>query len=272
MPPALFDVLDHCPQTKVWKTRPPEPDLAGLRDRALLLVGFFAALRRSELANLRVEEISAHDRGLVLTLPRSKTNQRGEEHELVVLPRAGRRAHCPVTAVQTWLDTAGITSGPVFRKISRGNRVLDRALHPESINDLVQAAVARVGLQGGPFSAHSLRAGFVTFAHLRGASDRAIAHQTRRTAPWPPSAPTSGWRRRGRTTPRPSWACRGQAQARNVASDATTRCTVMPSAGLIEIEPLDVVRELLAERLDKAGGDGLRSGGQPDRTDVDGRA
>ncbi|MEK6439195.1 site-specific integrase [Pseudonocardia sp. T1-2H] len=179
MPPALFDVLDHCPQTKVWKTRPPEPDLAGLRDRALLLVGFFAALRRSELANLRVEEISAHDRGLVLTLPRSKTNQRGEEHELVVLPRAGRRAHCPVTAVQTWLDAAGIADGPVFRKISRGNRVLDRALHPESINDLVQAAVARAGLPGGPFSAHSLRAGFVTYAHLRGASDRAIAHQTR---------------------------------------------------------------------------------------------
>ncbi|MEK6439170.1 site-specific integrase [Pseudonocardia sp. T1-2H] len=179
-------VLDHCPQTKVWKTRPPEPDLAGLRDRALLLVGFFAALRRSELAALRVEEISAHDRGLVLTLPRSKTNQRGEEHELVVLPRAGRRAHCPVTAVQTWLDAAGIADGPVFRKISRGNRVLDRALHPESINDLVQAAVARAGLPGGPFSAHSLRAGFVTYAHLRGASDRAIAHQTG-TARWPPS-------------------------------------------------------------------------------------
>ncbi|MDT7708723.1 MAG: hypothetical protein QOG20_4330, partial [Pseudonocardiales bacterium] len=106
-------------------------------------------------------------------------NQRGEEHQLVVLPRAGRRAHRPVTAVQSWLDAAGITSGPVFRKISRGNRVLDRALHPESINDLVQAAIGRAGLQGGPFSAHSLRAGFVTFAHLCGASDRAIAHQTR---------------------------------------------------------------------------------------------
>jgi hypothetical protein len=87
-------------------------------------------LRRSELANLLVEEISAHDRGLVLTLPRSKTNQRGEQHELVVLPRAGRRAHCPVTAVQTWMDTAGVAAGPVFRKISRGNRVPDRAHRP----------------------------------------------------------------------------------------------------------------------------------------------
>jgi integrase len=188
MPPALFDVLDACPQTKVWKTRPPEPDLAGLRDRALLLVGFFAALRRSELAALRVEEISAHDRGLVLSLPRSKTNQRGEEHELVVLPRAGRRAHCPVTAVQTWLDAAGIADGPVFRKISRGNRVLDRALHPESINDLVQAAIGRAGLQGGPFSAHSLRAGFVTL--------RAPARRVRSRDRPPDPAPLPGHPRR----------------------------------------------------------------------------
>ncbi len=52
-------------------------------------------------------------------------------------------------------------------------------MHPESINTLVQKAVARAGLDPSPYSAHSLRAGFVTYAHLRGASDRAIAHQTR---------------------------------------------------------------------------------------------
>jgi site-specific recombinase XerD len=54
-----------------------------------------------------------------------------------------------------------------------------RALHQESINTLVQKAVTRAGMNAGPYSAHSLRAGFVTYAHLRGASDRAIAHQTR---------------------------------------------------------------------------------------------
>jgi hypothetical protein len=216
MPPALFDVLDHCPQIKVWKTRLPEPDLAGLRDRALLLVGFFAALRRSEPANLLVEEISAHDRGLVLTLPRSKTNQRGEEHELVVLPRVGGRAHCPVTAVQTWMDTAGIADGPVFRKISRGNRVLDRALHPESINDLVQAAIGRAGLQGGRSPRTRCEPGS---SPSRTCAVRPIARSRTRpgTAPWPPSAPTSGSRRRGRTTRPPNSGCRGQAQARNVA-------------------------------------------------------
>src|SRR5664280_2051711 len=98
MPPELFDVLDACPTTKVWRTpgRPDEPDLAGARDRALLLVGFVAALRRSELAALTVDQVAEQPNGLVLTLPRSKTNQTGERVELVVLPRAGNPARCPL--------------------------------------------------------------------------------------------------------------------------------------------------------------------------------
>ena len=181
MPPELFDVLAACPQVKRYKTRgrASEPDLAGLRDTALLLVGFVAALRRSELADLQVDEVAEHTNGAVLTLPRSKTNQTGEQTELVVLPRAGHPARCPVTTLQAWLAAAGITGGPVFRPVSTGNRALPRPLHPESINTLVQAAVARAGIDPAPYSAHSLRAGFVTYAHLRGASDRAIAHQTR---------------------------------------------------------------------------------------------
>lgn len=182
MPPELFSVLTACPTTKVWRTRnrATEPDLAGLRDRALLLVGFVGALRRSELAALRVEDVTEHPNGLVLALPRSKTNQTGDAPELVVLPRAGTRAHCPVAALTDWLQAASITEGPVFRPVSKGNRALPKPLHPESVNTLVQQAVARVpGLAEIGYSAHSLRAGFVTHAHLRGASDRAIAHQTR---------------------------------------------------------------------------------------------
>ncbi len=67
----------------------------------------------------------------------------------------------------------------MLRPVSKGNRPLPRHLHPESVNTLIQAAVARADLDPVPYSAHSLRAGFVTYAHLRGASDRAIAHQTR---------------------------------------------------------------------------------------------
>ncbi len=182
MPPTLFDVIDACPTTKTWKTpgRAPEPDLAGLRDRALLLVGFVAALRRSELAAITVDDLAEHPNGLVLAIPRSKTNQVGDQTELVVLPRGSSQPHrSPTAALDAWLDTTGITTGPLFRPVSKGNRVLDRPLNPESINTLIQNAVARADLDPLPYSAHSLRAGFVTYAHLRGASDRAIAHQTR---------------------------------------------------------------------------------------------
>ena len=181
MPPDLFDVLDACPTTKVWRTRgrPDEPDLAGARDRLLLLVGFVAALRRSELAAIRIEDLDDHPNGMVLALPRSKTNQTGEHHELVVLPRAANPDRCPVTAIERWLALTGITEGPLLRPVLKSNKPADRALNPNSVNILVQAAIARAGIIADGYSAHSLRAGFVTYAHLRGASDRAIAHQTR---------------------------------------------------------------------------------------------
>jgi integrase len=187
MPPLLWEVLEACPSTRSWRTpgRAPEADLAGLRDRALLLVGFWAALRRAELAGLTVADRTEHARGMVLRLPRSKTNQRGED-EMVVLPHTSRPERCPVTALRAWLAAAQITDGPLLRPVSKGNRVLDRPLHPESVNTLVQLAIQRADLRDPkdpdrpfPGSAHSLRAGFVTYAHLKGVSDRAIAHQTR---------------------------------------------------------------------------------------------
>jgi len=180
MPPELWDVLDLCPTVKNWKTRgrPPEPDLAGLRDRALLLTGFVGALRRSELSALDVTDVAEHPSGLVLTLPRSKTNQRGERSELVVLPRGTKTGRCPVTLLQEWTERAQIFDGPLFRPVSKGNRPLARRLSEGAVNTLIQQAITRGGLEG-EYSAHSLRAGFVTYAHLRGASDRAIAHQTR---------------------------------------------------------------------------------------------
>lgn len=179
MPPLLYDVLDACPTTRRWATRDPEPDLAGLRDRALLLVGFVTALRRSELAALDVDHLAEHPRGLVLSIPRSKTNQVGGQPELVVIPHGTHPQRCPVTALRTWLDAATITDGPIFRPVSKGNRALPRRLHPESVNALVRNAIQRSGTNPAGYSAHSLRAGFVTHAHLRGATDRAIAHQTR---------------------------------------------------------------------------------------------
>lgn len=80
MPPELFNVLDACPETKIWKTAAAHRNqtLAGLQDRTMLLIGFVAALRRSEISSLDLADVAEHPSGLVLTLPRSKTNQLGE--------------------------------------------------------------------------------------------------------------------------------------------------------------------------------------------------
>jgi integrase len=181
MPPELLDVLAACPATRTWRTRgrPPEPGLAGARDRALLLVGFVGALRRSELVAMDLEDLAGHDNGLVLSIPRSKTDQEGTEPELVVLPLGPNPARCPVRAVREWTALASISSGPLLRPVYKGNKALARRLDAGALNRLVQAAVTRAGIDPLPYSAHSLRAGFVTYAHLRGATDRAIAHQTR---------------------------------------------------------------------------------------------
>lgn len=99
----------------------------GLRDRALLLVGLVAALRRSELAALSVDAIAEHPNGLVLSIPRSKTNQTGEQVELVVLPRARMPAHCRSRRYET-----GSMPPESLRAQSSGRslRVTDRAPGP----------------------------------------------------------------------------------------------------------------------------------------------
>jgi len=182
MPPLLFDVLDACPTIYPGQDG-PEPHLRGLRDRALILMGFVGALRRSEIAAATVEDLHEHPNGLVLDIPRSKTSQDASKPQAVVLPTSRTPGHCPVTQLHRWLDVAGITAGPIFRGCTpRGNKLAGAGpLTGKRINEIVQDALRRVDvdpdIQG--FSAHSLRAGFVTYAAARGASDRAIARQTR---------------------------------------------------------------------------------------------
>ena len=144
---------------------------------------------------MSVGDLAEHPNGLLIGLPRSKTNQIGDKAELVALPQCGSSPphRSPTAALEAWLDIAGIISGSVFRPVSKGSRALDRQGNPESSNTLIKAAVGRADLDTVLYSAHSLRAGFVTYAHHPGASDRAIAHQTRHrslatSALWPRSS------------------------------------------------------------------------------------
>jgi len=150
--------------------------LAGLRDRALLLLGFGGAFRRSELVALDVLDLEEVAGGLRVRVRRSKTDQEGQGAVVPVRRGAAEDGrYCPVRAVQAWLRAAGIAEGPVFRPLWRGGPA--RAARPRatrlsdgSVAAIVKAYAERVGADPARFAAHSLRAGFLTSAASRGAT------------------------------------------------------------------------------------------------------
>jgi integrase len=138
-------------------------DLRSRRDKALILVGFFGALRRSEIASLEFSGRSTFvltPRGLLLKLSGTKGSLKTEE---VAIPRR-RDDLCPVAALERYLGVAGTTSGPLFRAISKSGRLLSRRLDPTSVRLILSRRLTGAGLEASIFSPHSLRAGFITAA------------------------------------------------------------------------------------------------------------
>ncbi|MEN3177594.1 tyrosine-type recombinase/integrase [Gluconobacter sp. OJA] len=155
--------------------------LADLRDRALLLIGFAGALRRSELVALTTETVRIVATGLKLHIARSKTDpeHRGEE---IFLPRGKHRETCPVLALEHWLKKAEIMDGPLFRSINRWEQVGRDALHPDAVRQVLLRRARVAGLKvpsGERLSPHGLRAGFVTEAFRANARDEQIMAHTR---------------------------------------------------------------------------------------------
>jgi site-specific recombinase XerD len=146
-------------------------NLAGTRDRALLLIGFGGALRRSELVALDVSDVARHPKGIVLTLRRSKTDQAGVG-KTKAIPH-GKRLKV-VAALDAWTAAAAITEGPIFRGV-RGSRVLPGRLSTNQVALIIKARAKAVGLDPKVFAGHSLRSGFVTSAADSGASLQSIA-------------------------------------------------------------------------------------------------
>jgi site-specific recombinase XerD len=141
--------------------------LRDLRDRALLLLGFAGAFRRSELVALNLEDLEFCEHGLLVTIRKSKTDQEGDGATIAIARGSGA---CPVNALLDWIAASQIASGPIFRPVSKKGRVLNRRLSDRAVADLVKAYARRAGLKAGDFSAHSLRSGFLTSAARRGAS------------------------------------------------------------------------------------------------------
>ncbi len=165
--------LDHAALLALLAPLGPAP--RDVRDRALLLVGFAAALRRSELVALTAADASFGAQGLTLTVRRSKTDQEGLGRRIGIPPARG--PVCPVRALRDWwaaaagMQQAGdpATPTPLFRPIDRHGRLAPQALSGHAVAVIVKQRAAAAGLDPERFSGHSLRAGFCTAAARHGA-------------------------------------------------------------------------------------------------------
>lgn len=151
-------------------------DLSGLRDRALLTLGWFGAFRRSEVVGLDVRDVRFVAEGLLVTLRRSKTDQEGAGMEKGI-PYAGNPALCPVRALRAWLDAASIADGPLFRAVDRHGNVSGERLSDRTVARVVQRTAELAGVDAD-VAGHSLRSGFATTAAAKGKSLDAIMKQT----------------------------------------------------------------------------------------------
>lgn len=138
---------------------------AALRDRALLLLGFAASLRRGEISALLVSDLTfVEGEGVVVEVRRSKTDQHGEG-EGVGIPYGGHEETCPVTHLSRWIDFSGRGGDEeLFCRVDRHGNLKEGGLSGWGINELVQRRVENAGLDASRFSGHSMRAGLPTSA------------------------------------------------------------------------------------------------------------
>jgi site-specific recombinase XerD len=160
---------------KMITTLPDTP--CGLRNRALLLVGFAGAFRRSELVALDWADIVFGAEGLTITL-RGSASDSASWGRKVSIPFGSRTQQCPVQSLAAWREAAGTSSGPVFCPIDRQGKIGAGRLSDKAVARIVKRAAGLAGLDPNLYAGHSLRSGLATAAAMGGASERSIMDQT----------------------------------------------------------------------------------------------
>jgi integrase len=183
-PPAKKRAISSADLRRAVKKSPP--GLRGARDRAIVLVGFASALRRSELAAMAVDaagevavvRCSFVGEGLEIAVDRAKGDQLGEG-AIVAVPFGRHSDTCPVAALRSWLSAAGIASGPVFRRVSSRGKLGVQPIDGRTVARVVKQTALRAGLDPVAFAAHSLRRGMITEAAAAGGDPEAIQRHAR---------------------------------------------------------------------------------------------
>ncbi|MDA9966968.1 site-specific integrase [Candidatus Pelagibacter sp.] len=152
-------------------------EIKKLRDRSIIIIGFSGGFRRNELVSLDYEDLDFVTEGLKINLRRSKTDQFGEGFKKA-LPYFDKTQYCPVVSLKKWIEVSKITSGPVFRRFTKGSKLSNNRLTDQTVALLIKEYLQLAGIDSNNYSGHSLRSGFATSAAEFGVEERNIMAMT----------------------------------------------------------------------------------------------
>jgi site-specific recombinase XerD len=136
-------------------------DIKKFRDRSIILMGFSGGFRRNEIVSLDYDDLDFVSEGLKINLKRSKTDQFGEG-SVKGLPYFDNAQYCPVLSLKNWIEVSNISSGPLFRRFSKGSKLSENRLTDQTVALLIKKYLKLAGIDNKNYSGHSLRSGFAT--------------------------------------------------------------------------------------------------------------
>ena len=163
----IINVIDECNYEDIKK----------FRDRSIILIGFSGGFRRNEIISLDYDDLDFVSEGLKINLRRSKTDQFGEG-SVKGLPYFDNTQYCPVLSLKNWIEVSNISSGPLFRRFSKGSKLSEIRLTDQTVALLIKKYLKLAGIDNKNYSGHSLRSGFATSAAESGAEERSIMAMT----------------------------------------------------------------------------------------------
>ena len=163
----IIDVIDQQKKENIKK----------FRDRSIILIGFSGGFRRNEIVSLNFDDIDFVSEGVKIYIRRSKTDQFGEG-SIKALPYFDNTQYCPVLSLKRWIEISNISSGPLFRRFSKGSRLTENRLTDQTVALLIKEYLMLAGIDNKNYSGHSLRSGFATSVAEFGAEERSIMAMT----------------------------------------------------------------------------------------------
>ena len=148
-----------------------------LRDRSIILIGFSGGFRRNEIVSLDYEDLDFVEEGLKINLKKSKTDQFGEGY-VKGLPYFDNSQYCPIVSIRKWIEVSKISSGALFRRLSKGSKLSNYRLTDQTVALIIKKYLKLAGIESKNYSGHSLRSGFATTAAESGAEERSIMAMT----------------------------------------------------------------------------------------------